>query len=243
MTGSTGSSHRQRRGPRQVNAAAVRAIKTGNVIPKEDHLTQQPRFCSQCGASLAEGARFCGQCGQAVLAPGGTPVAAPVSPAAQPAAPDAETILGVIASVQRRKGLFGTETFNIFVTPRRLICSFMPQQMMKDAARQANEQAKREGKNWLGRMAAQFKWLDLVVERYLAMPIETTLAEHPQNFYIAVDQVRKASIQTRRDEERHTHTDHLRLETATGKHEFELKATGPDETRKLLQRVLGSAMK
>lgn len=55
-------------------------------------MAQQPRFCSQCGAQLTEGARFCGGCGATTSAPAPaeTPAPAPVQPPATQAAPVAQ---------------------------------------------------------------------------------------------------------------------------------------------------------
>ena len=60
----------------------------------------------------------------------------------------------MIAGAQRRKGLLGSQTFSVIVTPVRLVFAEITSQMQKDAVREAAEEAKREGKGLLGRMAA-----------------------------------------------------------------------------------------
>jgi len=152
-------------------------------------------------------------------------------------------VVGVIACIQRRKGLFGYQTFNLIVTPARLAFALMPQEMMNDAVRQTQEQAKREGKGFLARVAAQMGWLDIIVQRYAAMPVEQALAEHSENFFLRNDQIRTVKIEHRRDSKTHVSSNHLIIEALPGKYQFELKAGGREETRQLLESVLGAAVR
>jgi len=201
-----------------------------------------PKFCEQCGAALGPAARFCGQCGSPVQ---GAPAAAPPQPqpaASQPSVPG-EPVLGVIAGAQRRKGILGHQTFSIVITPQRLVFAEMTQQMMKDAVRHANEEAKREGAGLLGRIAAQMGWLNIMVRRYQAMPVEEALRERPDNFFILNSHVRKVSIEEREDINTELSSYHLVIEAASGKHSLELKAGRPDEARQLLRQVLGAAVR
>jgi len=212
-------------------------------------MTEQPRFCEACGAPLGPGARFCGRCGQALKPLGQTAAAADAAPS-QAAAPagaskptTAEPVAGVIPALQRRKGLLGYQSFNLIVTPRRLVFALMTQQMMNDAVRQANEEAKQQGKGLLARMAAQMGWLGIVVRRYASMPVDMTLAEHPDSFFLLTSQMRKVHFERHEDRQRHTHTDHVIFEAVSGKYDFELKSGQPAEARELLQRVLGAAVR
>jgi len=219
-------------------------------------MSQSPRFCEQCGAPLNPGARFCAQCGHAMpSAP--AQAAAPPPPAARPApapaqqpaaaappeAPEAEPIIGVVPGVQRRKGLLGYETFNLVVTPERLVFALMTQQMINDAVRQAQEEAKRQGKGLLGRIAAQMGWLDIMSERYRTMPVEQALAENPNSFFIPNNQIRQVKAERRENRQQHTHSDHLIIEATSGKYEFELKSGSPEDVRELLARVLGAVVR
>ena len=222
-------------------------------------MTQAPRFCAQCGAALNAGARFCAQCGSSIqgtqpapAAPvAAAPVAAPVAaaPAAAPVAaapaatPQGESVVGVIASLQRRKGLLGYQTWNLVVTPQRLVFALMTQQMMNDAVRQAQEQAKREGKGLMARIAAQMGWLNLMVEKYHALPVDAALAEQPDNFFFLLNQIKKVKVEHRDDRQQHTSSDHVTFETTSGKYEFELKAGRPDEARQVLASVLGAVVR
>lgn len=204
-------------------------------------MTQAPRFCSQCGAPLNADARFCAQCGYAIQGTQPAPAQAPV--AAPAAAPEGEAVVGVIAGLQRRKGLLGYETFNLVVTPSRLVFALMTQKMMNDAVRQAQQDAKKQGKGFLGQMAAQMGWLGIMSERYRTTPVKDALAEQPANFFLPNNQIRKIKLERREDRQRHQHSDHVIIEATSGKYEFELKGANPGDVRQLLAQVLGTVLR
>ena len=216
-------------------------------------MTQPSRLCEQCGATMNPGAGFCGQCGHAVQPPPQPATAtssasrvAAAAPAAQPQpAASAEPILGIIPALQRRKGFLGTsvENWTLVVTPQRLAFAQLTRQMMNDAVRDANVQAKQEGKGFLQQIAAQMGWLSIVGQHYQSLPIERTLAEHAENLFIAVSQVRRVRVEhtVHRDGQRRTTSDVLVIEDVSGKFQFELKDISPDDARRVLQQALGAA--
>jgi hypothetical protein len=171
------------------------------------------------------------------------PAPAPVPTEAVRSADPGEPVVGVIAGLQRRKGLLGYQTWNLVVTPQRLVFALMTQQMMNDAVRQAQEQAKREGKGLMARIAAQMGWLNLMVEKYHAMPVDAALAEQSENFFFLVNQIKKVKVEHREDRQQHTSSDHVTFEATSGKYEFELKAGRPDEARQVLASVLGAVVR
>lgn len=197
-------------------------------------MTVAPRFCEHCGAPLNPGAQFCNQCGQTVKAVEAAPVAGQPAPA--------EPVVGVIAGLQRRKGLFGSDMWSLVVTPRRLIFALMTKEAMNDAVRQMKDQAKGEGKGFWGQMAAQMGWLQLMVDKYAAMPLDQTLSEQPDNFSFALNQVKKVKIQRRHNTKQHTSSNHIVVETTSGNHEFQVIGGGLDEVRTILTSVLGVAV-
>ena len=214
-------------------------------------MTQAPRFCAQCGAALNAGARFCAQCGHSLQAAQSPAAQAPVAAApaaaavaAAPAdAPEGEPVVGVIAGLQRRKGLLGYETFNLVVTPGRLVFALMTQKMMNDAVRQAQQEAKSQGKGLLGQIAAQMGWLGIMSERYRATPVEQALAEQPGNFFIPNNQIRQVKLERREDRQQHTHSEHVIFQATSGKYEFELKGANPGDVRQMLGQVLGAVVR
>jgi hypothetical protein len=202
------------------------------------------RFCGQCGAQLPATARFCAQCGSTV-----SPEAAPSVPSPAPAqeaaavAASGEAVLGVIAGAQRRKGLLGHQSFNIVVTGDRLVFALMTDKMMKDAVAEMNRRAKAEGKGLLGRMAAQMGWLNLMVERYAAMPPAAALAENKENFSIPNNTIGKVRVEEHHDDETHRTETKLKIESVSGKFEFVLTAGNANEARQVLRNGIGAAVR
>jgi len=202
-------------------------------------LTENQQFCGKCGAPLDPNTRFCGSCGQPVASPAG---AAPQAAGAVQPRTTGEQVLGVIAGLNKRKGLFGVQSWNLIVTRQRLVFALMTKEMMNDAARQTDDQAKAEGKGWMGRIAARFGWLQLMVDKYAGMPVDQALAEQPENFALLSTEIKKVKLERRTNSKQHTHSNHLIIEAVTGKHEFELMGGGMDEARELLTTALGAAV-
>jgi len=199
----------------------------------------QPRFCDQCGAPLEAHARFCQQCGQALPVPQGASQDAHPAAAAPAAAAGGEPVVGVIATVARRKGLFGSQTYCLVVTPQRLVFAELTSQMQKDAARRADEAAKAEGKGLLGRVAARFGWTGDMRDKYEQMPVEDALREVEGNFFVPNSGVRKVTFAQNHNHETHVTTEILSIEADSGKYRFELRGDGIDRSRDLLRQTLG----
>jgi hypothetical protein len=198
-------------------------------------MTATPNLCAQCGAPLQPNGRFCTQCGQPTVATGSTPTSA------GPAQTD-EPVLGVIPYVERRKSLFAADTFNLVVTPQRIILATVTAQMVKDEAARANAEAKSQGKGVLARTAATWNSRAALWQKYLTMPVADILAQHPGNSFIPLPQIKSAKIDRTFDSESNA-PDRLIIDTTAGKHAFELKNAGSNETRQLLKQVLGNVMK
>jgi hypothetical protein len=170
-------------------------------------MTQGRKFCIACGTPLVAEARFCGSCGkpQPVLeappvAPSGPPPAAvpplssmpPVSAPVNvvPPFPTGETLLGIVAGASRKKGFMAIESFNIIVTPQRMIFAVMTNEMISAEAKKAGKQG-----GFLAGMLEAATVGYTFYKRYLDMPPAQALAENPQNFAIALSQVRKVKLE------------------------------------------------
>jgi hypothetical protein len=206
------------------------------------------RFCTQCGSLLNPTARFCGACGQAVLsaapAGGAQPSAVPagVAPTTAEGRAAVEPVVGVIPGLTRSKGLLGSQSFCLVATPERLAFVTITQQMMNEAVRQANAEAKRQGKGWAGQIAAQMQWLTIIGEHYRGVAVADALSEHPDNFSVPVSQIRKVQFQDDADDAMMGYG--LVIEGGPGKLQFTVKG-GPrtSESRRMLQQVLGSIVR
>lgn len=179
--------------------------------------------------------------------------AAPVSRAPAPAAyaprapapsraPAGEGVVGVIPLLQRRKGLIGSESFTLVLTLERLILAKMTSEMLKSVVQQARQEAKAQGKGFLGQVGAQMGAYSAHAQGYLHMPVEAILREHPDNFQIPVAQVRKVQVKHGRYDEQQSNPDQLVIH-AGDKLRFNLKGTSAGEAKKVLKQVLGDRVK
>ncbi len=124
--------------------------------------------------------------------PSATPMQSPQPPIMQPMQPQqyqappqiqqpssisqtqtsAEPIYGVIL-FRRMKSLGRWDTYTGVVTNQRLIFAQMTNEMIKAAAQQSRDQAKAEGKGFLGQWGDQLKATWLYSQKYLTMPPQT----------------------------------------------------------------------
>lgn len=206
-----------------------------------------PKFCSQCGNPLTPGARFCPQCGAPVqvvpVSPGPSPDAGTSWQTPAPAA--VEPIVDVIP-LQRRSGFMGMsiETFNMIVTPRRLILLPISKQEMQEAIKTAREQARAAGKGFFGQWAAQLAWLQVLYDRYRATPVET-LAQTPGSIVFYNQEVHSVRLRDRsigREEEEKTWSE-IVIETTRGRFQFQLLTMRAREARQILQQTLGGTVR
>jgi len=204
------------------------------------------RYCAYCGAPLHANARFCSQCGKGVEAPPSAPPGpppqayAPPPAYAQPVAAPSEPILHIIPGLQQRKGLLGMgrEMHNLILTPARLIFVPVSAQEMRDAVSAARAQAKGEGRGWLGQVAAQMAWVDVVAQSYRSMPLDAVLAQHAGSFYILLAQVTRIRFRETIANENQQAERQMIVESAGGKHTFDLVRMSTGEVRQALKQLL-----
>ena len=132
-------------------------------------------FCSNCGKPYQVGVKFCPECGNAIspnvqtstpeqsVANQGPPQQAPVASAPQ------EKILGIIPNVKKMK-LTGQDTYAVVVTERRMILAQLTGEMLKQAAKEAQEKGKAEGKGFLDRWGDQLKATFTYSQKYWNIP-------------------------------------------------------------------------
>lgn len=194
-------------------------------------------------------------CGRAVpQSPQPSPQQPPYTPPPQYAPPQpsqpvytapSEPILGIVPGLQRQGGLLGLkfETFNLVVTPHRLVLAFVPQKMMNEAINAARNEAKSEGKGWLGQVSAQMGWLNVICRQYQTMPVETILSQTPGSFFIPMATIRRVRVNDLYDHERNMSRQELVVESTGGRYRFNLVGTSSGEARHILRQVLGDVVK
>jgi len=202
------------------------------------------QYCEYCGKPLSAQARFCGRCGRPVAppAPTGKPssVAQPIRQPS-PVSVQAETVLGVIPYATRRKGILGRTNFTLVLTNMRILFATLTSQMMKENVRRAKEAARQQGKGFFGQWGSMFG--ANVGQHYLAMQPQGILSEHPDNFFVMNQQVRKVKIMQRGDEDQSRVEYHMHLETTAEKIKLVFNQMDERSTRQLLQQVLGNVVR
>ena len=166
------------------------------------------------------------------------------TPRATPVA-QSEPVAGVIPGLRRRKGFLGmqADAYSLVVTPSRLVFALLTSKMQKDAVEQARQEAKQEGKGALGQWGAQFGWTNVIVRRYQSMPVEAILAEESANTFIPNDQIKKVRVKVDVGDENTSSSTTLEIETASGKHKYEVTSGSSTEVKRLLQQTLGNLVK
>ena len=221
------------------------------------------RFCSNCGKPLHAGARFCGSCGAQVISPTApirqaaqpnspsAPTVSPVQPApvtypapqAQSAAAPEEPILQAVASLNRRKGMFGRQPFLLLITPQRLLFAAVTTEQQKWAADQAKENARQQGKGFLKQWGAVITSMNFLVDTYRAMPVSQILAHHPDNFYIDLGQIQQVKTKVNWDMDDPNTPDEVEIRYSGGKEKFDLAGCSAGDIKKALKPVLGNRVK
>lgn len=160
---------------------------------------------------------------------------------APPAPTVQEPVLGVIPYATLRKGLFKHVNYNLVVTSQRIIFATLTNQMMKDEAQNAVDKAKSEGKGLLGRTAAVWGSRSSLWQKYLTMPVEQILSEHPENTALPLSQIKSARIHHGDIEDNSPDT--LAIDSTSGKMNFDLRNANSNDVRTLLKQVLGNRMR
>ncbi len=212
-------------------------------------MTPDAKFCSRCGSPLAPDARFCNQCGAPVDAPQPPDAAAP-TPAPTPSPAPAEPIVDVIP-MQQRSGFMGAsvKSFNMIVTPQRLLLIPITKQEIEEAVKTAREQARAAGKGFFGQWGAQMAWMQVLYERYRTTPVEH-LAQAPGCMVIWNQEVRsvrlkdppvlRVGVSAEYDEKTYPT---IEIETVRGRFKFELLTMKAREVRPILHQTLGTVVR
>jgi hypothetical protein len=156
--------------------------------------------CGKCGKKIDTNAKFCSNCGNPItnMVPPPPPpeatIQAPAPPPPPPPEPQAtvpapaaaqntsgEQVTGVLL-LRKPKSLGRYDTFTGVVTSQRFIFAQMTSQMITQAVKDAQQQAKAEGKGFFGQWADQLKASFGYTQRYLTMQPAAILAETPGNY-------------------------------------------------------------
>lgn len=151
-----------------------------------------------------------------------TPVVNNQQPQPAPQRVSSEQIIGAI--VLRKPKSFGRyDTFTGVMTDQRFIVAQMTGDMVKNAAIQAKEQAKAEGKGFWGQWSDQLKASYGYTKRYLAMQPEAIIAETPGNFAINNNTIREIKLKIKHLDAEGTRKEwEVEIHSTAGKYEYRM---------------------
>lgn len=209
-------------------------------------MAQGNKFCTGCGLPLDPGSRFCASCGQPVVAAVVPPpqyASPPTPPQSQSAPVDGERVIGIMPGLSRKKGLLAVEGYNAVVTERRIVFAVMTNEMVR-------EEAKKDRGGFLANMAGAVTAGYNIWKRYQVMTPEQALSENPQNFAIAMNQIRKVKFDAGRMlikkgvvtvgvnvNRRADESAHLEIETIAEKFKFDVATHFQEEARTVLNHA------
>jgi hypothetical protein len=218
-------------------------------------------FCTKCGSQVDSSGKFCQNCGATVNIPitnTSNPALTEPAPATSapipqpalvtPAAPayasaDTEQVLGVIA-LTKPKSLGRCDRFTAVVTSRRFIVAQLTNKMVADAAMQARDEAKAEGKGFFGQWANQLKGSSSFTQKYLTMNPDAAIAETQGNFAIdhaAVNEVKLNLKNLGNEDEASQHEFELNIYSTQGQHQYRMAEN--NDYVNLLKQAYGEKVK
>jgi hypothetical protein len=159
-----------------------------------------------------------------------------------PPAQPAEPILAVLSQMALRKGMLKVLEYNLVVTPQRLVFARVTQKMIGDAAMEAKQAVRDQGKGRMAQWGAVVGARQHICDRYRQMSVESILAEDPESFFYPLQQVREIRTGSDSDADDNT-TEWLQVQTTTSKLRFTLAGGGSDSARKALKQVLGDLVR
>ena len=141
------------------------------------------------------------------------------------------------------------KSFNMIVTPQRLILLPITKEEMNEAVKTARERARAAGKGFFGQWGAQIAWMQILYERYRATPVDR-LAQTPGCMVIGNPEVRSVRLKdppvlkTGPSGARATPSyPTITVETQRGAFTFELLTMRAGEARKILRQTLGERVR
>jgi hypothetical protein len=209
-------------------------------------------YCENCGAQLNPNVKFCSNCGAkqnvsnapvqnpnpprvaqpVTFAPPPPPPPPPPAPVARippPSAPvyiqnaGSENVIGALI-LRKPKSLGRYDTWTGVLTNQRFIFAQMTGDMVKDAAMQARDQAKADGKGFFGQRSDQLKATFGYTKKYLSMQPSAIIAETPGNFAVNNDTIREIKLKLRiYGEEYQGHNEfEVEIKSNAGKYEYRI---------------------
>lgn len=164
---------------------------------------------------------------------------APVAPMPQPAAPtptpeqtpnvqpqippQQRQVIGAIA-LRRPKSFGRSDSYTGVITAQQFIVAQMTSSMVSDAAMQARDQAKANGKGFFGQWSEQLKASFGYTKKYLEMDPAAIIAETPGNFAIDNNSISEIRLKTKYlDQDNNRQEWEVQIHSFSGSYEFRME--------------------
>gem|GEM_PF-1776232 len=157
-------------------------------------------------------------------------------------APDAdkaasgEQVLSVLPYLQRKRGMFAYDAIILVVTTERLILAQPSAAKVKQAAQEAAQTAKQEGKGALGQMWATMSSGVGYHQRYLTMTPGEILADNSKNTMLPLAGIRSVRFRNRSNDD--NALDELIINSAGGRVVLQQRNMDIVRVRALLRQVV-----
>lgn len=157
---------------------------------------------------------------------------------------DGEIVYGVLGG-SLKLGMFKSTAAAVVVTNRRLVYAIITDRMTKEAVKRSSDQAKEDGRGFLGRMGAALTATSDLVKGFALQDPDDVASMNPDNFSVPVDSVVSARFDrvTNRDAEGsyngETQTFHLATNERKLKLTVTIMTTNPVD---MLRSALGSRL-
>jgi hypothetical protein len=148
--------------------------------------------------------------------------------------------LGIIPNVKKMK-LTGQDTYAVVVTERRMILAQLTGEMLKQAAKEAQEKGKAEGKGFLGRWGDQLKATFTYSQKYWNIPPENTLSETLGNFAIENNDITKIELNEKQTGDNRADNWEIKIQSRQGENKYIFQGNMND--REMLKNVYGDRVK
>jgi hypothetical protein len=153
-----------------------------------------------------------------------------------------EQVIGAII-FKKPKSLGRWDTYTGVITNQRLIFARLTDAMIVEAANQARNQAKAEGKGFWGQWSNQLKSsFGGYTQKYYNMPAESIIAETPGNFALGNNTISEIKVKSKfGQEDSMVQMAKVEIYSTAGKYEFEIEENS--DYVKQLRQVYGQRVK
>ncbi|MFH2111282.1 MAG: zinc ribbon domain-containing protein [Candidatus Bathyarchaeota archaeon] len=153
-------------------------------------------FCSNCGAQVQPGDKFCSDCG-AALKQAASPQQAQSPPLAAQGSRGqqvGEVVVIAVTGLKKPKSFGRWDTFNLLVTPQRMILVPLTGEAINKAVNEARDKAKGEGKGFWDQWGAQLGTSFRYADRFMGWTYEAVVADNPGSEVLPNDSVETVSL-------------------------------------------------